>query len=165
VLTLVRLTSAHDLTEFDSGESSLDTWLRNSALVMARRGLSATYVWAQADDRVIAYATLAAGSIAKEELSKKTGRGYPNEIPVIRLARLAIDKNLQGQHLGGALLAEVLGVAVRGAADVGAAFIVVDALHEKAAEFYRHFDFIPVPNSLRLVRKVSEIAAVVNPEG
>jgi len=165
VLTLVRLTSAHDVTEFDSGESSLDAWLRDSALATAKRGLSATYVWAEADARVIAYATLAAGSIAKEELSKKTGHGYPNEIPVIRLARLAIDRSLQGQHLGGALLAEALSVAVRGAADVGAAFIVVDALHEKAAAFYRHFGFIPVPNSLRLVRKVSEIAATVNPEG
>jgi ribosomal protein S18 acetylase RimI-like enzyme len=164
VPALIRLNAAHDLTEFDSGEPSLDTWLRNSALVTARRGLSVTYVWTEADVRVIGYATLAAGSIAKEELSKSTGHGYPNEIPVIRMARLALDKSLQGQHLGGALLAEALGIAVRGAADIGAAFIVVDALNERAAEFYKHYKFIPVPNSLRLVRKVSEIAAAVSLE-
>ncbi len=83
-------------------------------------------------------------------------------IPAILLARLALDRSLQGQRLGGALLAEALEIAVRGAANVGAAFVVVDALHDKAAKFYEHYDFIPcVPNPLRLVRKMSEIAAVV----
>ncbi len=106
----------------------------------------------------------AAGSVKKDELARKTGRGYPNMIPAILLARLALDRSLQGQRLGGALLAEALEIAVRGAANVGAAFVVVDALHDKAAKFYEHYDFIPcVPNPLRLVRKMSEIAAVVAP--
>jgi GNAT superfamily N-acetyltransferase len=160
VPALVRLNEAHDLTRFDSGEPSLDTWLRNSALTTAKRGLSVTYVWAGPERDVFAYATLAAGSIERAELTTKVGRGYPDTIPVIRLARLALDRERQGQRLGGALLAEVLSIAARGAADVGAAFVVVDALHEKAADFYRHYRFIPIPDSLRLVRKMSEIAAV-----
>jgi GNAT superfamily N-acetyltransferase len=84
---------------------------RNHALTLARRRLSATHVWADSASRVLGYATLAAGSIARQDLTKAIGHGFPDTIPAILLARLAIHRELQGQKLGGILLAEILGIA------------------------------------------------------
>lgn len=156
---LTLLTENHDLTQFDSGEPSLDSWLRNHALTLGRRRLSATHVWADSGSRVLGYATLAAGSIARQDLTKAIGHGFPDTIPATLLARLAIHRELQGQKLGGVLLAEILGIAAESATAVAAAFVVVDALHEKAAEFYVHHGFSRLPETNRLVLKMNTIAA------
>jgi GNAT superfamily N-acetyltransferase len=156
---LVPLSENHDVTKFDSGEPSLDSWLRDHALTLARRGLSATHVWADADDRVLGYSTLAAASIGRRELTKAMGHGFPDRIPAVLLARLALSKDLQGRKLGGVLLFEALQLARHSAGHVAAAFIVVDALHEKAANFYIHHGFRRMPETNRLALKMSTIAA------
>ncbi len=156
---LVPLTDGHKVDHFDSGEPSLDSWLRDHALTQARRRLSATHVWADSDGRVVGYVTLAAGAIAREELSKSLGHGFPETIPAILLARLALQRDLHGRKLGGILLSEALGIASRSAADVAAAFVVVDALNEDKANFYIHHGFKRLPDPGRLVLKMTTIAA------
>jgi GNAT superfamily N-acetyltransferase len=77
----------------------------------------------------------------------------------VLLARLALDKKTQGHGLGGALLADALERAALAARNVGARFAVVDALHEKACSFYLHYGFKRIPETLRLVQKMSSIEA------
>lgn len=156
---LAALTESHKVDHFDSGEPSLDSWLRDHALTQARRRLSATHVWADSDGRVVGYITLAAGAIAREELTRSLGHGFPETIPVTLLARLALHRNLQGQGLGGVLLTEALGLVVRSAADIAAAFVVVDALDEEAARFYEHYGFKRLSDPSRLALKTNTIAA------
>lgn len=156
---LAPLGDGHDITHFDSGEPSLDSWLREHAVRTGRRHLSATHVWTQPDGRVVAYVTLTAASIARDDLPKAIGHGFPDTIPATLLGRLALDKQMHGQGLGGVLLAEALSIAAQAAAGIAAAFVVVDALNEKAAEFYLHYGFTRLPGTNRLVLKVATIAS------
>lgn len=142
---LERLQRRHRLDEFDSGVPALDTWLHNYAGQSARADMAVTYV-AQVDDRVVGYYAITASEVAQDdappELTRRAGR---HPIPVIRLARLAVDRSYRGQGLGAGLLREALLSAANAAEIIGARAIVVDAKDDEAAAFYRHFEFEPFP--------------------
>lgn len=144
----------HDLTAFNSGEDDMDDWLREHAFTTSTRGLSRTFVWVnEGKFRVVAYYTLSAHQLEREQFSKKLGRGLPSAIPAILLGRLALDRSLHGAGWGGALLAEATSRVVAASEQVGSRYLVVDALHTKAAEFYEHYGFTRIPDqeSLRLI--------------
>lgn len=154
-----RLRHEHDPSRFTSGNDVLDAWLTEHALRADRSGSARTYVWIDDGDRVVAYYSLAPHIIRREELSSSFGRGSPDRIPSILLARLALDRSLQGQGMGGALLADALAVAVEAIQKAGGRLIVVDAIDETAAAFYEHHGFLAVPdNAFRLVLKASSAA-------
>ena len=77
-------------------------------------------------------------------------------VEAILLGRLALDVSLHGQGLGGVVLAEAISRVVDVSAQLGARYLVVDALHVRAADFYRHYGFTPVPDqpSSRLVLRI-----------
>lgn len=154
----------HQLDSLDSGEPALDTWLRDHAAGAEARRVARTFVWCRADeDVVVGYYSLAGHRLAREYLPGGIGRGSPAEVPAVLLARLAIDANLQGQGLGGALLADALTRVVAATELVAARFVVVDALHEDAATFYEHHGFRRIADTLRLVQKISSVVAAVEP--
>ena len=110
----------------------------------------------------MAYFTLAAHVLAREALTSRTGRGSPNVIPAILLARLALDGSLQGQGLGAELLWDALSRAVAANRQAAARLVIVDAIDERAASFYEHFGFEPIPrNPTRLVQKMSSVEAAL----
>ena len=149
----------HTFDLFDSSEPPIDAWLKESAPGSDARGITRTFVWTELDSTtVIGYYALMAHVLARDDLPKAIGRGSPREIPAILLARLGIDRSIQGDGNGGALLADAAERAALAAENVGAKFLVVDALHEKAAGFYAHHGFRPVPGTLRLVQKLSDVA-------
>lgn len=154
---LARLAEHHDLSNFDSGEPALDSWLRANARTATRRRLSATHVWASAAGQVFGYVTLAAHVIDREDLPKSVGHGYPDRIPAILLAWLAIHHDLRGRRLGSILLAESLDLSAKSTMTVAAAFVVVDALNDRVVNFYRTYGFREIPGSRRLILKVSKI--------
>ncbi len=153
------LEEQHDLTDFDCGLDPLNRWLVRHALHAQRMRTARTFVWHRRDGLVRAYFSLAAHLVVRSELPKRVGRGAPDSIPSVLLARLALDTSLKGQGLGGELLWDALSRACA-AADIAAArLVVVDAIDAKAASFYRHHGFQPVPsNPHRLVQKVTDIA-------
>jgi ribosomal protein S18 acetylase RimI-like enzyme len=77
------------------------------------------------------------------------------------LGRLAVATELQGRGLGAILLAEALRKACENAAMVGFSMVVVDAIDERAARFYRAHGFIPLPESMRLVLPMRTIAVLM----
>lgn len=157
-----RLDAVHELGPFRSGRPELDTWLREHALGAASQRTARTFVWHRGDGVVVGYYSLTAHLLRREELPSSVGRGGPRQIPAILLARLALDESLQGQGIGGALLAEALGRVLPVTETVAARFVVVDAIDEHAAAFYEHHGFRRIPESLRLVQKVSDIAAALS---
>ena len=121
-----------------------------------------TFVWHSGDGVVVAYFTLAAHLVARESLTTRTGRGSPDVIPAILLARLALDGSLQGQGFGAELLWDSLSRAVAANRQAAARLVVVDAIDERAASFYEHFGFEPIPrNPSRLVQKMRSIEAAL----
>lgn len=154
----------HLLTALDSGVPQLDEWLRlHSAGAEARR-VARTFVWVDPDtdpNRVLGYYSLTGHTLVRDSLPAGTGRGSPAEIPAVLLARLALDSSLQGRGLGSVLLVDALTRVVAATRTVAARFVVVDAVGEAAAGFYDHHGFRRIPGTLRLVQKVSDIAASI----
>lgn len=157
--TSVPLDQSHDTTAFRCGEDSLNSWLVEHAHSEIRRGTARVWVWLDATGLVVAYYSLSASKVSREDVPTKVGRGGPREIPAVLVGRLALDRSLHGQNLGEVLLADALSPIVDATRTVGARLVVVDALHEKAAAFYERYGFRPVAGSLRLVQKVADIAA------
>jgi GNAT superfamily N-acetyltransferase len=110
---------------------------------------------------VVAYYSLAAHLLQRDQLPSKLGRGGPRQVPSVLLARLALDQTLRGQGLGGALLADALRRVLRATETVAARFVVVDSIDENAAAFYQHHGFRPIPDTMRLIAKLSDIAAAL----
>jgi GNAT superfamily N-acetyltransferase len=141
------LTEAHALEGFDSGTPPLDTWLAHRALRNQQSGASRTFVTCPVDDRVhvVGFYSLAASSVKLEEAPGKVRRNMPEPIPVILLGRLAVDTRIQGAGLGASLLQDAVRRVAGVADDVGIRALLVHAIDEPAAAFYRHFGFIPAP--------------------
>jgi GNAT superfamily N-acetyltransferase len=156
------LADHHLVEQFSSGNHALDAWLHHHARHAQSMRTARIFVWHTGDQVVVAYFSLAAHLVVRTDLPPKIGRDSPDAIPAVLLARLALDRSLHGQGLGGELLLDALSRAAQ-ASDVAAArLVVVDAIDEAAAAFYEHHDFIAVPgNRQRLVQKTSDIAAAL----
>ena len=152
----------HDVSEFLSGEPSLDQWLRDNAAVEDRRGHSRAWVWSVDGGRVVGYYTLTAHKVAREAVPGKVGRGGPREIPAALIGKLALSSDLRGRGLGSLLLADALDRIVVASQQVATRLVVVDALNEKVAAWYESLGFVRVPGSLVLVQRVADIAAARN---
>jgi GNAT superfamily N-acetyltransferase len=165
--------AAHDVTSFDSGEPSLDLWLRDHARAAQAKRVSRTFVLVL-DGRVTGFYAISAHRLQREELPRALARGNPAEVPAVLLGKLALARARQGEGLGGALLADALTRIVHATSVVAARFVVVDALHARAASLYEHYGFRripdpprdpaspsppPPPGAGRLVHKVSDVAA------
>lgn len=136
----------HIIDEFDSGTDALDDWLRRRSRTNQASGASRTFVVCEGQ-RVVAYYSLASSSIACAEAVGRFRRNMPDPIPVITLARLAVDSAWQGQGLGRALVRDA-GKRVIAAADlVGIRGMIVHAISEDAKAFYLGRGFLPSPTS------------------
>ncbi|MHB2022646.1 MAG: GNAT family N-acetyltransferase [Mycobacteriales bacterium] len=150
------LSAGHRLERFHSGIDELDRWLRNTAHVAASAGTAATYVLCR-NDVVVGYYALAMSAVSHTGAPSRLRRGMPDPVPVVLLARLALDSHEQGRRLGGHLLVDALRRCLRGGREFGARAVVVDAIDERAAQFYRHFDFHDLDHG-RLWRRLADIA-------
>ncbi len=130
----------HKIDRFESGEPSLDAWLGRRARANQISGASRTFVLCD-DDRVIGYYALASGSADAVEAPGRFRRNMPQPIPVIILARLAIDREFHGRGLGRALLRDAGMRAMQAAETIGIRGIVVHAISDKARAFYTALGF------------------------
>jgi GNAT superfamily N-acetyltransferase len=141
----VSLESAHRIDSFDCGEPALNDYLRRFAYADSRSSSSRTYVVLR-DHDVIGYYTVAPGSVTFEEAPPRVAKGlarYP--IPIILLARLAVDKTAQGSGLGKALLRDALLRIVQAADSIGGRAVLVHAKNDRTKAFYEQFGFEPSP--------------------
>lgn len=139
------LTEAHHLDKFQCGEPVLDDWLKRRALANQLSRFSRTFVVADPDGEVFGYYALAAGSVARQAAIGAMKGNAPDPVPVVVLARLAVDLRAQGIKLGGALLQDAVVRTLNAAADVGVRALIAHALHEKAKQFYQYYGFQASP--------------------
>jgi GNAT superfamily N-acetyltransferase len=155
------LAKADRWDEFDSGEVSLDRWLIDHAWA-AHAGHTARVFCAIRDERIAGYYALAAGSVARESAGGRLTQGAPDPIPVIILARLAVDRAYQGQGLGADLLVNAMIRTMAAAESIGARALVVHAI-DTAASFYRRYGFEPLADEEHhLFLLLKDIAGVLS---
>jgi GNAT superfamily N-acetyltransferase len=167
------LREADERSAFHSGDTDLDRFFhRFAAQNQFRHYVGVTYV-AVEGVRILGFATVAPGHVEIEGLPAAARRTLPRyPLPVLRLARLAVDQSAQGQGLGAQLLRFVLQLAMRMAGDFGCAGVVVDA-KRGAVEFYAKHGFLaldavhgqsdarPRPTAMFLAMRVIQAAAQV----
>lgn len=134
----------HELDDFDSGEHSLDEWLKKRALKNHHSGGSRCFVVCKGK-KVLAYYSLSAGAIIREAAPKKMQRNMPDPLPVLVLGRLAVHVDYQNKGLGSALLRDAMIRAISVASDAGIFAILVHALSEQAKRFYLSCGFVESP--------------------
>ena len=141
------LAAHHQLGAFDCGTESLNHWLQRRALLNQLAGVSRTSVVCQEQQEVVAYMSLAAGSIVLADVPGALRRNMPNPLPVVVLGRLAVDRRHQGLGLGRALVAHAIRQSLQAQQLIGARLLLVHALDERVAAFYCRLGFRPSPIS------------------
>ena len=133
----------HDRSRFASGDRALDEWLRRYAGQNRRRDTAATWVIADAEHVVVAYATIAMSAIDRSSAPASVARQAPDPIPAVLIGRLAVDRRRSGLGVGTALVAHVLATAVELNAKAACRAVVVNALHASARGWWEHLGFGP----------------------
>lgn len=146
-VTIRRLEEFDELESFDCGDEPLNNYLKRHAWTnQEKSSIGVTYV--AIDESlpriVLGYFTLATSSIPRDSLPKKHVRGLPPyDLPLILLARLAVDKRFSGKGLGHALISEAIKIVLRVANEVGCRCIITDAYRDKVG-WYARYGFIPI---------------------
>lgn len=137
------LTAKHDVAMFDCGVPALNNFLKKFALDNQRSLSARTYVAARGA-HVVGYYTLAAASARREETPARIAKGQAaHPVPVVLLARLAVDVREKGKGLGAGLLKDALLRAVAAADIIGCRAVMVHAKDDQAKSFYERFGFEP----------------------
>lgn len=122
----------------------MNKWLKQRAFKNESEGGTRTYVVCQGH-KVVAYYSLANGCIAHTSAPGKIKRNMPDPIPVMVLARLAVDLNHQGQGIGTSLIQDAAKRTLKASEIAGIRAIVAHALNDQAKAFYESCGFQPSP--------------------
>jgi predicted N-acetyltransferase YhbS len=139
------LSADHQLNTFNCGETSLDEWLKRRAPLNQANGASRAFVVVDESQLVMGYYALAAGAVHHQDATRSVRQNMPDPIPVMVLARLAVDISTQGMQLGAGLLRDAVDRSLAVAKNTGVRALLVHALHERAKQFYLYFGFQASP--------------------
>lgn len=152
-------------TQLVSGDSEIDKWFRNKALTdHENRKHIVTCARFDGDEKLAGFYALSAVSENAKNLPGV--RFFPFEtnlyFPCIQLVYLAVDKPLQGNQHGTA----IMGYLIRRFADIGSAVgipaMIVTPLNDDAARFYTRLGFEPYPKGRRMVLPLQTAIATVD---
>jgi predicted N-acetyltransferase YhbS len=159
------LRGKHNLDRFCSGEESLDGWLRRQARNAEATGSARVFVTTEDGTHVVGYYALAAGSVEPADATVRLMKGQPAErsVPVVILARLAVDGHHQGIGLGESLLQNALLRTVEAAEAIGVRAVIVHALNRTVAAWYQRYGFEASPtdplHQILLVKDLRKLLA------
>ena len=150
----------HDLSQFLCGKPSLDNWLRTRALSNHRKGFTAVVVIHE-NGRVVGYYGLAPTAVVPAALPRPLRTGQPPDpVPCLLLGQLATDRQWAGQGIGTGLLKHALERSVEAARLIGGRALVVNAVDEDAAQFWRRRGFVPSNDDpMIFFRSIADITA------
>ena len=150
MLKVELLDATHDRSGFDCGVEPLTRYLQQIARQHTAKGISKTFVLvdehAAAPKPVLGFFTISLCQVLGEHVPVKWAKKLPEQIPAMRLGRLAVARNQHGAGYGKALLVEALHRIARVADIAGGIGLFVDAKDEAAAAFYARFGFEPTPS-------------------
>ncbi len=159
----------HDRKHFDCGVPDLNEYLSRYARQNHESGGAKTFVAVAPAEpaRVLGFYSISPGSIefarVPANLTRKLGR---YDVPVFRLGRLAVDRSMQGQGLGGDLLLASGERALAVASQVGGVALAIDAKDDKAARWYERFGALPLlDDPLKLILPLGVVADAIRTAG
>ena len=155
----------HVLEGFDCGRASLNVWLVRYARQAAAVGSARTYVILDAQQaRVVGYYALTAAGLERDSATARIVKGMPQyPIPVVLLARLAVDLSVAGRGLGAWLLRDAMMRTLAAAETIGVRAMLVHAIDQHAAGFYLRHGLEASPTEPRhLMILIKDIAASLN---
>lgn len=137
-------TRRHQREGFSCGEPTLDVYLREQAAQHQRDGIASTHVLV--DDakvaRILGYCSLAAAQMTLQDLQPADRRRLPSyPVPAVRIGRLAVAGSEHGNGYGRLLLGHAVNCGLQLRRQLGVRVLLVDALNDKAAAFYRGHGF------------------------
>jgi GNAT superfamily N-acetyltransferase len=146
-IVIRRLGQDDEVENFDCGDDALNNYLKRHAWTNQQK-ISIGVGYLAADENaplfVLGYFTLAMASVPRDAFPKKYVRGLPPyDLPLILLARLAVDQRFGGRGIGHALIAEALRICLRVADEVGCRCIITDAYRNRV-NWYARYGFIPI---------------------
>ena len=135
----------HGVESFECGRPELDRFLKRYALISQKANTARTYV-ACRDERIAGYHSLTVGSVMYRDVPERIVKGVARHpVPLMILARLAVNSGEQGKGLGAALLKDAMLRTLNAAGIAGIRALFVHAKDEEAKRFYEHFNFRPSP--------------------
>jgi GNAT superfamily N-acetyltransferase len=129
----------HDRAAFDCGDTDLNLYLQRHARQNHESGGAKCFVAMPIDApaRILGFYTLSPASLEYSRVPALVKRGLARyDVPVFRLGRLAVDRNVQGRGLGGALLLRAADRCIRVASEVGGVALLIDAKNDRVAQWY-----------------------------
>lgn len=160
----VRKLAGSDAVEsFDCGQVALNQFLQRFALVNQKSNSAQTYVCCYGG-AVVGFYSLAVGSVDPATAAPRVIKGIPQHpVPVMILARLAVDVQHQGAGLGKALLKDALLRTAQAADIAGIRALLVHAKDETARQWYLNWEFEPSPSDpFHLFLLMKDIKAMVS---
>lgn len=137
----------HQREQFDCGVESLNHYLKQQATQDQKRNIARPFVLIkEGSQEVLGYYTLSSGSISLSDIPESERKRLPNYplVPVILIGRLAVDRNHKGAGLGKILMVNALRRIFAINQEAAAYAVIVDAIDEDAANFYRKFGFYEI---------------------
>jgi GNAT superfamily N-acetyltransferase len=131
----------HDRDRFDIGQRVLDEWLRRYAGQNRRRDTAATWVITDAQDVIVAYASISLTGIDRSAAPEIVAKAAPDPVPALLLGRLAVDRRYVGLGIGTTLAAHVLATAVELNEKAACRAVVVTALNANARSWWERLGF------------------------
>jgi len=159
------ISKRHDREAFDCGEPALNEFLQRHARRSHDLGGAKTFLAvANADNEtILGFYSVSPASVEYARTPEIVRRGLGRyEVPVFRLARLAVDRKVQGQGLGGQLLLAAGRRCLLAAAEVGGVALLIDAKSKKVADWYAGYGAVPLTDApLSLLLPLETIQAAL----
>lgn len=148
-LQIEPVSRSHNRQGFDCGVQDLNIYLRNTARQHSEKGISRTFVLVddESPSEILGFFTLASCEILVEKLPKKYAKKYPGRAPAVKLARLAVSRQMQRKGLGAYLMLNAMDRVLMVAEHLGIIGFFVDAKDREAVMYYKQFGFIPLPDN------------------
>lgn len=160
------ISRAYDRDAFDCNDDDLNEFLRHHARKSHERGGAKTFLAVNegGGKTILGFYSVAPASVAYDRTPLLIRRNLArHEVPVFRLARLAVDRSIQGQGLGGQLLLAAGRRCLRVASEVGGVALLIDAKNQRIAQWYEGFGALQLldqPLSLLLPLKTIQSALI-----
>lgn len=163
------IAKSHDRKRFDCGDAGMNTFLQRFARQGHEQNAVKTFC-AIADDgsgRILGFYSLAPASIEHDAMPPSMTKGLArHKVPGFLLARLAVDKSVEGRGLGGQLLLAAALRCIRVTEDVGGLLMIIEAKTDRAAQWYASYGAEPLMDRpLTLVVPLATFAAALKASG